>query len=350
MNWILLALCSAVCTSLTTILAKIGIKNVNSNFATAYRTCIVLLCSLVMCAITGNIARMGDVSGKNILFLALSGISTGFSWLFYFAALKEGDVNKVAPVDKSSFVLTAVLFLIFFFDDTTKGGDPLTIGMLCLTMALMLTGTFMMLPKSDKAQPAGSRRWIIYAILSAVFAAFVSLFVKLGLSDIPSDVGTFYRTLTVLVFAFAIVLAKKDYRVYAILGDGEVAEGQVWEAMMAANKYHLDNLCACVDVNGLQIDGETKDVMPTEPLDKKFEAFGWHVIKIDGHDFEQIEAAYKEAEQTKGQPTMILAKTIKGKGVSFMENNAGWHGKAPNDEQWAQAKAELEAQIKELEG
>ena len=145
-------------------------------------------------------------------------------------------------------------------------------------------------------------------------------------------------------------VAQKDYRVYAILGDGEVAEGQVWEAMMAANKYHLDNLCACVDVNGLQIDGETKDVMPTEPLDKKFEAFGWHVIKCDGHDFNQIEAAYKEAEQTKGQPTMILTKTIKGKGVSFMENNAGWHGKAPNDEQWAQAKAELEAKIKELEG
>ena len=144
--------------------------------------------------------------------------------------------------------------------------------------------------------------------------------------------------------------SKKDYRVYAILGDGEVAEGQVWEAMMAANKYHLDNLCACVDVNGLQIDGATKDVMPTEPLDKKFEAFGWHVIQIDGHDFAQIEAAYQEAAATKGQPTMILAHTVKGKGVSFMENNAGWHGKAPNDEQFAQAKAELEAAIKELEG
>ena len=144
--------------------------------------------------------------------------------------------------------------------------------------------------------------------------------------------------------------SKKDYRVYAILGDGEVAEGQVWEAMMAANKYDQDNLCACVDVNGLQIDGATKDVMPTEPLDKKFEAFGWHVIQIDGHDFAQIEAAYQEAAATKGQPTMILAHTVKGKGVSFMENNAGWHGKAPNDEQFAQAKAELEAAIKELEG
>ena len=143
---------------------------------------------------------------------------------------------------------------------------------------------------------------------------------------------------------------KKDYRVYSILGDGEIAEGQVWEAFMSAAKYKLDNLCACIDVNGLQIDGRTCDVMPSEPLDKKLEAFGWHVIKIDGHDFDAIEAAYAEAAATKGKPTMILAKTIKGKGVSFMEDNAGWHGKAPNAEQWEQAKAELEAAIKELEG
>lgn len=145
-------------------------------------------------------------------------------------------------------------------------------------------------------------------------------------------------------------LNKKDYRVYAILGDGELAEGQVWEAMMAAAKYKLDNLCACVDVNGLQIDGRTADVMPTEPLDKKFEAFGWHVVKIDGHDYSQIIAAYEEAGTVKGQPTMILAKTTKGKGVSYMEDQAGWHGKAPNDEQFQQAKEELEAKLKELEG
>ena len=119
---------------------------------------------------------------------------------------------------------------------------------------------------------------------------------------------------------------------------------------MAANKFHLDNLCAVVDLNGLQIDGTTDEVMPTALVDQKFESFGWHVIKIDGHDFNQIEAAYKEAAETKGQPTMILAKTVKGKGISFMENNAGWHGKAPNDEQFAQAKSELEATIKELEG
>ncbi len=150
--------------------------------------------------------------------------------------------------------------------------------------------------------------------------------------------------------AMAGKIHQKDYRVYAILGDGELAEGQVWEACLAANKYHLDNLCACVDVNGLQIDGRTEDVMPTSPLDKKFEAFGWHVISIDGHDYAQIAAAYDEAKTVKGQPTVILAKTVKGKGISFMEGDYNWHGKAPSAEQFAQAKAELEARLQELEG
>jgi len=155
---------------------------------------------------------------------------------------------------------------------------------------------------------------------------------------------------TAVGMALAGKIKGQDYRVYSILGDGEIAEGQVWEAFMSAAKYKLDNLCACIDVNGLQIDGKTCDVMPSEPLDKKLEAFGWHVIKIDGHNFEEILAAYAEAKTVKGKPTMILAKTTKGKGVSFMEDQAGWHGKAPNDEQMAQAKAELEAAIKELEG
>ena len=155
---------------------------------------------------------------------------------------------------------------------------------------------------------------------------------------------------TAVGMALAGKVKGADYRVYSILGDGEIAEGQVWEAFMSAAKYNLDNLCACIDVNGLQIDGRTCDVMPSEPLDKKLEAFGWHVIKVDGHNIDEISAAYAEAAATKGKPTMILAKTIKGKGVSFMEDNAGWHGKAPNDEQMAQAQAELEAKIKELEG
>ena len=145
-------------------------------------------------------------------------------------------------------------------------------------------------------------------------------------------------------------LNHKDYRVYAVMGDGELDEGQGWEAFMSAAKYKLDNLCVIVDVNGLQIDGATKDVMPLEPLDQKFAAFGFHVITINGHDFDQILSAYQEAAATKGQPTVILAKTVKGKGVSFMENNAGWHGKAPNDQQLEQAVSELKAKIKELEG
>ena len=145
-------------------------------------------------------------------------------------------------------------------------------------------------------------------------------------------------------------LNHKDYRVYAVMGDGELDEGQGWEAFMSAAKYKLDNLCVIVDVNGLQIDGATKDVMPLEPLDQKFAAFGFHVITINGHDFDQILSAYQQAAVTKGQPTVILAKTVKGKGISFMENDAGWHGKAPNDQQLEQAVSELKAKIKELEG
>ena len=149
--------------------------------------------------------------------------------------------------------------------------------------------------------------------------------------------------------ALAAKLSGKSYRTYAICGDGEIEEGQIWEAAMSAAKWKLDNLCAFVDVNGLQIDGATVDVMPSEPLDKKFEAFNWNVISVDGHDFYQLADALAKAKETKGKPTMILMHTVKGKGVSFMENQAGWHGKAPNAEQYEQAKSELEARIKELE-
>ncbi len=150
--------------------------------------------------------------------------------------------------------------------------------------------------------------------------------------------------------ALAGKMDRKDYRVYAVLGDGEVEEGQVWEAFMSAAKYQLDNLCAVIDVNGLQIDGKTADVMPTEPLDQKLEAFGWHVIPVDGHDFAALEAAFAQAAQVKGKPTMLLAKTVKGKGVSFMENQASWHGKAPNAEQYEKARQELAAALAEKEG
>ncbi len=133
----------------------------------------------------------------------------------------------------------------------------------------------------------------------------------------------------------------KDYRVYTMLGDGESEEGQVWEAAMFASHYKLDNLCVILDLNGLQIDGPITEVMNPMPHDKKFEAFGFHVITIDGHNMEEIEAAFAEAETVKGKPTAIIAKTVKGKGVSFMENSVSWHGAAPNDEQHAAAIAEL---------
>ncbi len=150
--------------------------------------------------------------------------------------------------------------------------------------------------------------------------------------------------------ALAAKTQGKDYRTYAICGDGEMDEGQVWEAAMAAAKWKLDNLCLLVDVNGLQIDGSTEKVMPTAPLDEKFAAFRWHVIHAEGHDFAQLRAALSEARATKAQPSVILLRTVKGKGVSFMENDAGWHGKAPNEAQYLAAVAELTGKEAENNG
>ena len=145
--------------------------------------------------------------------------------------------------------------------------------------------------------------------------------------------------------ALAAKLNGKDYRTYTIVGDGESQEGQVWEAAMFAAHYKLDNFCLIVDWNNLQIDGKITDVMDPTPHDKKLEAFGFHVISINAHDFNEIEAALNEAKTVKGKPTAIIAKSVKGKGVSFMEDQASWHGSAPNDEQYAQAVAELKATI-----
>ena len=150
--------------------------------------------------------------------------------------------------------------------------------------------------------------------------------------------------------ALAIRLKKRDNRVYTLLGDGEIQEGQVWEACMFAAHYKLDNLCVIIDNNGLQIDGDIAKVMSPYPIDKKLEAFGFHVETIDGHDFDAIASALDTAKTVKGQPSAIIMKTVKGKGVSFMENQASWHGSAPNDEQYAVAMAELKQQLSDLEG
>jgi len=150
--------------------------------------------------------------------------------------------------------------------------------------------------------------------------------------------------------ALAAKLQKKDYRVYTLLGDGEIQEGQVWEACMFASHYKLDNLCVIIDNNNLQIDGDIRKVMNPHPIDSKLEAFGFDVQCIDGHDFEAIEAAMEHAKTVTGKPSAIIMTTVKGKDVSFMENNAGWHGVAPNDAQYEQAMAELNQKLAELEG
>lgn len=160
-----------------------------------------------------------------------------------------------------------------------------------------------------------------------------------GVEMSTGSLGTGFSTS--MGMALAAKLDQSDNRVYVMLGDGEIQEGQVWEAAMAAAHYKLDNLIAVLDYNGLQIDGPIAEVMSPEPLAEKWQAFGWEVIQIDGHSFEQIEEAFNSAKSIKGKPVMIIAKTIKGKGVSFMENQAGWHGSAPNSDQVEQALKEL---------
>lgn len=164
-----------------------------------------------------------------------------------------------------------------------------------------------------------------------------------GIPGVDMSSGSLGQGLSAAVgMAIAGKMDRRDYRVYALCGDGEIQEGQIWEAAMMAGHRKLDNLVVIVDFNGLQIDGNVTEICNPQPLDKKFEAFRFHTITIDGHDFEQIDAAFKEARETKGMPTVIIANTIKGKGVSYMEDVAGWHGVAPNDEEFAAAIEELE--------
>lgn len=211
MIYILFAFLSALFTSLTTVFAKIGIKNVNSNFATWFRTGIVILFSLLLCFLSGSIYQFNNLTVNNYVFLVLSGLATGCSWLCYYKALKLGDINKVAPIDKSSFILTSILFMIFFFDSTTKNGNVVTIIMLFVSIILMFIGTLLMIEKKD-SNDSTSKKWLIYAILSAVFASLVSLFIKIGLKDTPTDLGTLIRTIIVFIFSSCIVLVKKDYK------------------------------------------------------------------------------------------------------------------------------------------
>lgn len=215
---ILLAFGAAIATSLTNIFTKIGIgEEVDSKFATAYKTLIVIFFSIIICLISGAIYKFNEFTRENYLYLSLSGIFTGCSWIFYNRALQLGNVNKVAPIDKSSFILTNILFIIFFFEDTTKNGNWLTIILIVLSSALMLTGTILMIAKKKADNEPESKKWIIYAVLSAISASFVALFVKLGIKNTPSELGTLYRTLVVFVFASIITVFSGGYKCVKII-------------------------------------------------------------------------------------------------------------------------------------
>lgn len=259
--WIVMALIGALFTSLTTIFAKVGIKNVNSNFATFFRTGVVVIFAVIMCFITNSFASLNLLTTSNWLFLILSGIVTGLSWLCYYRAIKLGDVSKVAPIDKSSFILTSILFLIFFFNDTTNNGNLLTIVMLFLSMALMFAGTLLMIGKVEDKNEKIDKKWLLYAILSSVFASLVSLFVKIGLKDISSSLGTCIRTIVVFIFAMIIVLARKDYqgvkeitsKSWIFLTLSGIATGVAWISEYEALNYVGANPVAVTSISKLAI-------------------------------------------------------------------------------------------------
>lgn len=218
--YILFALIASIFTSLTTILAKVGIKNVNSNFATCFRTFIVIICSLILCLIQDTFKETVKFNYINIIFIILSSIATFLSWIFYYKALKIGEVSKVVAIDKCSFVLTSILFIIFFFNDTTNNGNIFTIISIVCSIILMISGTLLMLDLKKKKdidiesnnENKYKKKYIIYALLSAIFASLVSLFIKIGLNNISSSILTFYRTILVFIFALIIVIVKKDYK------------------------------------------------------------------------------------------------------------------------------------------
>ena len=217
--YIVFALIASIFTSLTTILAKVGIKNVNSNFATCFRTFIVIICSLILCLIQDTFKETVKFNYINIIFIILSSIATFLSWIFYYKALKIGEVSKVVAIDKCSFVLTSILFIIFFFNDTTNNGNIFTIISIVCSIILMISGTLLMLDLKKKKdiniesnnEFKHKKKYIIYALLSAIFASLVSLFIKIGLNNISSSILTFYRTILVFIFALIIVIVKKDY-------------------------------------------------------------------------------------------------------------------------------------------
>lgn len=260
MLWMIFAFFAAIFTSLNVILAKIGIRDVKSDVATFYRTGVVILCLILICIISDSFSSFHLLTKKNFIFLIISGLATGGSWLCYYKALKIGDINKIAPIDKASFILTNLLFIIFFFDSTTNNGDPLTIAMLILSMILMLSGTFLMVG-FEKGISVKSEGWLVYAILSAIFASLVSLFIKIGLKGIPTSLGALLRTIIVFIFAFAIVLKNKEIgeikhlsrRSILYLTLSGLTTGSAWLCEYSALNIDTVNPVAVNSINKLSI-------------------------------------------------------------------------------------------------
>ena len=267
--YILFALIASIFTSLTTILAKVGIKNVNSNFATCFRTFIVIICSLILCLIQDTFKETVKFNYINIIFIILSSIATFLSWIFYYKALKIGEVSKVVAIDKCSFVLTTILFIIFFFNDTTNNGNVFTIISIVLSLSLMIAGTLLMLDLKKKKdiniesnnENKYKKKYIIYALLSAIFASFVSLFIKIGLNNISSSILTFYRTILVFIFALIIVIVKKDYigiskinaKSYIFLTLSGLSTGIAWISEYEALNIHNSNPIVVSSITKLSI-------------------------------------------------------------------------------------------------
>lgn len=261
MNWLLLAFLAAFATSLTTISSKVGLREVNSNFATLIKTAIVVIFSALLCLFTGSYPSFASFSPMNWVYLCLSGIATGASWLCYHKALKLGDVNKVVPIDKCSFVLTSILFLIFFFDETSNHGDLATILALSGSIVLMLVGTLLMIEPKKEEKKETNRWYLLFAILSATFASLVALFAKLGLRGVDSNLASLSKTVVVFFFALGIVLFKKDYKdakkitpkSWVALVVAGLATGIAWVSEFAAYSLEGSNAVAINSIGKLSI-------------------------------------------------------------------------------------------------
>lgn len=278
--WLIMAVLSAVFAGLTTILAKCGIKNTDSDIATAIRTIVVLLFSWVMVFVVGSANTITDIEPKSLLFLVLSGMATGLSWICYFKALSMADVNKVVPIDKSSTILTVILAIVIF-------GETHNIAVKLIGTAMIAVGVFMMIEKKDVAETTNKKGWFIYAVLSAVFAAATSILAKVGITGVESNLGTAIRTGVVLVLAWAIVFGKGKHKKLGLIGKNElificlsgIATGASWLCYYYAIQNGVVSVVVPIDKMSILITVAFSYIFLKERLKKK-SAIGLALMSI----------------------------------------------------------------------